>query len=258
MKDEKPLQARDRLLNLFIDGEMSSEKAAEYRTEVLAEDLSAQAEHQELLAVRREIRNYSAEQSASLLTDIKSEQLWQRIENEIQREVEKPLPWWQRFSISGPFSVPSIGLATACALAAFVVGVQFGNNGKSKVLNAKSQIANTFAGTNQNLTEHTLVGSTLAKLSSFSTNASSQEDMFKFKLKSKDDGFHREIVVASTQGGVLHRVPIELDTNQLIGVNQNIALRAHGVDIDWIKSDRPYRLVAAGKSVPVIWISGAK
>lgn len=218
---KKELEAKDRLLNLFIDGEMTSDKAADYRTEVLAHDLDAQREHQDLLSVRREIRNYSAEQTSKFLAKTNSEQLWQRIEKEISKEQEFELPWWRKLF------VPAISFATAVAIA-FVIGVQFGTQ-KNNV---------NYAALNK---------SSLTKGS---------DNNFNFRLKAHENGFQHEIIVAANKDGVLHRVPIELDSNQLIGVSKNIPLRAQGIDIDWIKSDRQYQLV--GKSVPVIWVTKKK
>ena len=238
MKDEKDLQAKDRLLNLFIDGEMTSDKAADYRAEVLAKDPQAQAEHQSLLNIRREIRDYNAERTAEVLAQVKTEQLWQRIEREIDREEKVSLPWWRAFSI------PAFSLAAACAVIAFALGTQFGNTNNSPN-------GDLYAAANK------LENSTVSS-AAMNTNVTSAGDNFEFKLSSHENGANHEILVAANQEGLLHRVPIELDSEQLIGVDRSIPFRSNGIDIDWIKSDRQYRIVPSGKAVPVIWVSGNK
>lgn len=222
MKEEKDLQAKDRLLNLFVDGEMTSDNAADYRAEVLSQDQCAQEEHQMILNVRRELRQYHSEKASEAISKINSGNLWDRIEKEIEREQKVILPWWKTISI------PAFSMAATCAVLAFVVGVQFGT--QKKITN--QQIAANIE--------------------------TRRQDNFEFKLKPKADNVSQEIVVAANNDGELHRMPIELDSEQLIGVNHNIPLRTEGMDIDWIKSDRQYKLVPSGKTVPVIWVSGSK
>ena len=50
-----------------------------------------------------------------------------------------------------------------------------------------------------------------------------------------------------------------MSTEQLIGDNYiSGGLRAYGADIDWIKTDRPFRILPAvnEKASPVIWLEG--
>lgn len=213
-----------KLLNLYLDGELSSDGVDNSKKEFLE---NHQEEYSQLLKLRTELRNHFEKELDSNFSEQRSEMLWNKIEAEVTKPVKKERPWYY---------IPMQGYAFAamCSFLAFFVGTQL-NGGLDNVLNNE------------------LNNESQANLAVNSSTDSS--------FKYVNQGKIRQIAVYNKQEkNVFHRLPIELDTEQLIGFNdehqsehQAVAMRTNGLDIDWIKSDKNYKLVKS--SVPVIWVS---
>ena len=204
-----------KLLNLYLDGELPDE----HRKEILDEH---QEEYSQLLKLRSELRGHFQKKLDLNFSKESSEILWDKIETEIKKPVVKKRPW---------YSIPMQGyaLAAMCSFFAFFIGAQLYNKPEVN-LPANSNFKYVSQGS--------------ANQGGVNQNGVNQRRVHQIAIYNQQDK------------NVFHRLPIELDTEQLIGFNdreQSVAMRTNGLDIDWMESDKNYKLVKS--SVPVIWVS---
>ncbi len=227
-----------KLLNLYLDGELPDE----HRKGLLE---SNQEEYSQLLKLRSELRGHFQKKLETNISKERSEMIWDKIEAEIKKPVVKQKPWYY-------IPVKGYAFAAMCSLCAFVLGAN---------LHGQSEI-NLFKNLTKSLTGSKVVESELAQSKLRKSNLLESSLKYvrqDFKQNKKRSRVHQIAVFDKQNKNVFHRLPIDLgtefDTEQLIGFNdkKSVALRSNGLDIDWMESDKNYKLVKS--TVPVIWVS---
>ncbi len=226
-----------KLLNLYFDDELPSESREQFRKEVLE---NKQEDYSSLLKLRGELRkHFDADIDFS---EDRSDALWSKIENDIKQpskdyKVNKK-PWYY-------IPLQGYAFAAVCSFVAFSLGAQMFADTNVNSNSSFAQVASKTIAIEEPIGQASLKQAGLAVNSRPASRALvRQQDV------------HQVANYKRQSRKVFNSLPIELDTEQLIGFSDDdkvVAMRSNGLDIDWMKSDKNYKLVES--PVPVIWVS---
>jgi len=275
-KSDLDMNEQERMLAAYFDGELSPAEAEAFRRQNTGVD-SIENELESMGELRSAFRDLVDDMYLQTNQGSGKTSIWQQIESRIRQEAQSRISNIgnsSNFSSSGlveflrPFFEPRAAFAGAAGLAmAFMFGVRFGSSDISnQLVYPKASRVNLASNTsNSNTYATTSVDADLFPTSPVSPNpgfavvsaaSSSRDSSIRLKV-ARDSGLRNSTGRRVSE----HSIPLRVDTDQLIGVpsDQSIngGLRTQGADIDWIESDRKFKILPVNEKrvVPVIWVS---
>lgn len=255
MKDKDVTQSgdgmrnRDELLQAYFDGEASAEDIKFVRQEFETSGRSADAELEVLRVVRKEFREFfKQETTAAGRLDI-----WNAIEADITSTMPKRSVVHRVREFFDSLGVPPMLISArgSALVGAFAVGGLL----YSGLLTEEATQPN--ASIEKNTVAYVpsdSVRSTQTEIPMVSFTSTEGGTSVRSELASRSPFYEAK----RQRAPFLRDSHSSIDTNQLIssdGISEG--LRTDGLDIEWVKSKRPFKIVSSSgrKAPPVIWVA---
>lgn len=246
------------IFGAYLDGELSESERRAFETEVLRSGEQASQRLEELRLVRTEVRDWFEETAAREARE-RPLDVWQNIEQVIRADIrsraftptssEKVAMFFRRLSDASVLRPQMLGVgALACAMLVFALTQSLSSEKDAQMVarDSSPEIQVAQLDTPHAKADTQLIG-----------GLSEQE---------ADDLLAR-VGFGSPRGPLLAGAPVadsladRIVAPMMASVGGRVSggLRSGGVDIEWIETERPFRIMRSGQDAnpPVIWVARA-
>lgn len=262
-------EQEERLLYALFDGELSRDEFGDRCAASVESDLDA------LRELRREIRSWHAQRIQGADGKPLQVDVWDRIKDQVQEQAGRRAARFDLWAALGNFLRPSAaqepsfrgsyfgGALVAATVLGFAVYSSLGGGSSEMQGDIHRQLA--MEATSPQLVAVARVANSAQ---SFADESSAGREQLIGELSDETPADVLALISDSDEGDRRRFVPplpdslkVRLLSPQMVASNGVVGLRtSSGADIDWIRSSKPFRIVAAqGHSAPpVIWVASKK